>query len=185
MKNLFTFLLLLSFSAFFSCKGEQGDMGLPGQDGIDGTDGQDGQDGKDGQDGNANVISINSMISSTAWVQIAPDKYTLEFFVPQITQDIADNGLVMVYFKTSYIGLDGTTWTALPITIARSNYTESFVFGVKTGKIVFTNTSNDNNPGAISCPVRIILATSEGLARNPDLDWINYELVKETFQLPE
>lgn len=124
-------------------------------------------------------------ITSSSWTAVNAYENTAELNVAIITQDIADKGLVMVYFKTGSLGLDGTTWTALPFSLARQNYTESFAFATKVGKVILRETSTDGNPVEPSGSVRIIAATADGMMRYPDLDWTNYEEVKAVLDLVE
>ncbi|MEM5566785.1 hypothetical protein WNY78_16815 [Psychroserpens sp. AS72] len=64
---------------------------------CNGEDGTDGIDGADGMDGNANVATYLFDISTKAGGNFAVD-------VPQFTQDVIDNDLIVGYVKT----LDGT-----------------------------------------------------------------------------
>lgn len=191
MKNLLSLLLLLSITAFMSCKGDMGDMGPAGQDGVDGTNGingtngQNGQPGQPGQDGNANVKSFDTWFPSSAWASNGSYENKLEFDVSIITQAVAEHGMVMVYLKTSALGLDGNAWTAMPFSLAYQFYTEAFSFSFVPGKLFLRETSNDGLPVEPECYCRVIAVTSQGLARNPDVDWTNYELVKTRLQLAD
>ncbi len=169
MKQLLSLLLLVSITAFMSCKGDQGDQGPAGTNGLD---------------GNANVKSVTIPITSANWVSISADQNLAELSVPLITQAIADNGMVMVYFKTTYLGLDGNTWTALPFSLARSGYTEAFSFAVQTGKVFITETASDNLPVEPAGTIRVIVATADGMATAP-VDWSNYQDVKDYLQLAD
>ncbi len=75
--------------------------GAAGSQGLQGTAGA---DGLDGQDGNANVSSI--LLQNAAIVVGNND-----FDIPELTQDIFDNGLVYAYAQT----LSSTSWEPLPI----------------------------------------------------------------------
>lgn len=106
-------LLALVIAFTFSCSedGAVGPQGTSGQNGTDGTDGTNGTDGTDGQDGNANVISSD-------W--FTPSSYTLstgfggiklldhDQAAPEITQEIIDNGVVLVYGKLN--GYTSSVW---------------------------------------------------------------------------
>jgi len=92
--------------------GLQGLQGAAGADGVDGVDGADGADGADGVDGNANV---SSRLFEAFPVAIGDNV----FDVPEITQDILDNG-----FVHAYINVTGTdTWFAVPYSIANATGT--------------------------------------------------------------
>ena len=108
MKNVILttkFVLLALVMVFaFSCA-EDGAVGPQGPAGQNGADGQDGTNGIDGQDGNANVLASD-------WFK--PSSYTLstgfgginlldhDEAATEITQDIIDTGVVLVYGKLQY-----------------------------------------------------------------------------------
>jgi len=81
--------------------GQDGTNGVDGQDGTNGADGQNGVDGADGEPGTANVIysdwvpspfnfDPDSILSSNSFI-----------IAPGLTQDIRDNGVVLVYGRTN------------------------------------------------------------------------------------
>lgn len=90
--------------------GVDGKDGIDGRDGIDGAagkdgmDGNDGRDGRDGRDGNANVISSGWISYEQANWSATTEEYGITFRnypikVPELTQDIVDSGIVMVYHR--------------------------------------------------------------------------------------
>lgn len=110
LTNTLMYLFIATAVSFTSCSPEDGADGMdgaPGEQGIAGQDGQDGEDGQDGQDGNANVTSIlltDQTITNGANV----------FNIPELTQDIVDNGFVY-----GYITVNGNNfWEDLPVSIA-------------------------------------------------------------------
>ncbi len=129
MKNLLSLLLLLSITAFMSCKkGEMGDMGPAGQDGQDGIDGQ------NGQNGNANVKSYETTISTADWFFHSGNLASVDIQVPIITEQIAATGMVMVYWH--YAPAD--VWFALPYSFS----TQIYYFWFKPG-LVRIHSQND------------------------------------------
>lgn len=173
MKKLLSLLLLVGITAFIACKGELGPAGPSGQDG---TDGIDGTDGTDGQDGNANVKSYTTTISAANWVPFTADLSYIDLQVPILTEEIAATGMVMVYLQEA-----GNEWYALPF----SRGTQSYFFWVKPG-FARIHTQNDSTaPTKFAGKVRIVAASSDGRARHPDLDWTNYQEVKNRLQLPD
>ncbi len=137
MKNLLSLLLLLSITAFMSCKkGEMGDMGPAGQDGQDGIDGQNGQNG---QNGNANVKSYETTVEFADWV---PHTFYLEYVdlqVPIITEQIAATGMVMVYWY--YEAAD--VWFALPFSETSDQF---YYFWFKPGIVRIHSATEFNVP---------------------------------------
>ena len=176
-KHLFLSLIII-FT--FSCSGEKGEIGPkgdPGQNGIDGTDGsngtdgtngidgqdgsdgQDGTNGTDGQDGNANVFSSDwfkpsSYILSTGFGGI----YLLDHdhAAPEITQEIIDTGVVLVYGKLN--GYISSVWptdlvSLLPIILTYSvspSNIDTFSALLSAGNIKIRFTNNNNAYSSVS-----------------------------------
>ena len=84
-----TSLLILAVLALFaSCTGPQGPAGRDGRDGIDGTN------------GSVNFKIIDLSVSGNQWQYPGLDNnnyFMASFDIPELTQDIYDNGLVQVY----------------------------------------------------------------------------------------
>lgn len=167
MKNQVLFLMLLGLTALLSCKGEQGD---PGPAGVAGTNGV---DGTNGADGNANIKNYATTINSTDWVgSNLTRKATIS--VPNITQEILNTGLIMVYTQDAF----SSQWYATPFSVAiNANTTWSYHYVADVGQIVYHSTSNDGNPFTGNLNIRIVTASADGLVRNPDLDWSEYNEV--------
>lgn len=173
MKKLLSLLLFAGITAFIACKGELGPAGPSGQDG---TDGIDGTDGTDGQDGNANVKNFTTTISATDWLFHDSHLSYIDLQVPIITEEIAAAGMVMMYLQGS-IG----EWYTLPF----SRSTQTYFFWAKSG-LVRVHTQNDSTtPDKFSGKARIVAVSSDGKTRYPDLDWTNYQEVKNHLHLTE
>lgn len=93
------FFLASALILSVSCSAEDG------MDGEVGAQGPAGPAGQDGADGNANVTSV--IINN---VNLTAGQNTIN--VPELTRDIANNGLVQVYIQG---GED--VWLALPLTL--------------------------------------------------------------------
>lgn len=106
LQKTLMYLFIATAVAFTSCSPEDGADGMDGAPGEQGIAGQDGADGQDGEDGNANVISIlltNQTISNGDNI----------FDIPELTQDIVDNGFVY-----GYITVNGNDfWEDMPLSI--------------------------------------------------------------------
>lgn len=88
----------------FSCSAEDGAPGEQGPQGVQGPQGEKGDKGDPGDSGSGGVISVvleNQTLSPGL----------NEFNIPELTQDIFDNGLVY-----AYITADPTIWFELPFT---------------------------------------------------------------------
>lgn len=76
--------------------GPQGAQGQQGEPGPSGADGIDGQDGQDGATGTANVI-FSGWITSTFDNNIVSTAAGIDIEAELLTQEIIDDGVVMVY----------------------------------------------------------------------------------------
>tara|TARA_R100000935_G_scaffold36196_1_gene57049 strand:- start:169681 stop:170364 length:684 start_codon:yes stop_codon:yes gene_type:complete len=180
MKNtmkLFTLVCMALAIATFSCTPEdgqdgmdgiQGEQGVPGMDGTDGqdgangqngSDGSDGQDGQDGEDGNANVFSGTWVeYDDTVWTAVS-NEFGVEYrnypiVVPEITQDVVDNGVVLVY--TRFV-ITATQVYALPFTdnitgADPEGQTLTYRFEVNDLTIKMRNVSGSGDPGTFGGP---------------------------------
>ncbi len=105
MKTSIKFLTLLCISLVVfmsSCtkEGPIGPIGPAGIDGIDGTNGIDGANGVDGADGNANVSASQWFpLSFIKTVTNGIPQFDSNISVPEITSEIVDQGVVLVYGK--------------------------------------------------------------------------------------
>ncbi|VAW13107.1 Phage tail fiber protein [hydrothermal vent metagenome] len=112
--------------------GPTGQQGIPGVDGeAQGVPGPAGADGADGATGTANVIySPRITIKKSDWrVTLGGEFQTAQIDVPELTQDIFEKGVVLVY---SYSAADGGAYSPLP-SYRGINYT----FSIRVNKIAF------------------------------------------------
>lgn len=177
MKNLKKYgILSIAFTVllFTSCSkdgdtGPQGPQGTPGSNGIN---------------GNANVKSFQFTAVPGDWSNFGTPGQSghckfVEKFYAEITQEIFDTGTVLGYVR------DGNYWVALPYTgfastgqiylspIYRPNYFE-VDFYLSTLQTPNITTSFD---------FKIVIVDGTAKIANQDLDWNNYELVKNRFNL--
>ena len=101
MKKLLQLTMIAGFVFLTACK--KGDVGPAGQN---------------GKDGNANVASQEFVIGPSDWTAFgtfgqAGFGYATSIAVPYITQDILDQGAIMVYYRS----INTSNYTALPFTI--------------------------------------------------------------------
>lgn len=168
MKNLIYLSTVIAITLF----------GCEGKDGAPGAQGPAGTNGTNGVDGNANVHTQTFIVSN--WYYNAPS-WGVDITDLDITQDIVDNGLVMVYISNGSGG-----WQALPYTVyPTSGYSSTYVFVHYLYGVTIWKTDSDltlpSNPGTKTYKV-IAVAEAPRIA-NPNVNWMNYEEVKETFNL--
>jgi len=99
MKFLKFGLLIVSIT-LFSCSPEDGQDGAIGPQGVQGDPGQDGADGTDGVDGNANVLYSDWFtVTQSDWSGIGGTKITFTQSTSDLTEEITDTGVVLVYHR--------------------------------------------------------------------------------------
>lgn len=126
-------------------------------------DGPQGPQGPPGQDGNANVISINYQATSENWYDVGnpgEDDYflALDLDVPEITSDIVNSGLVLVYYRPD----SDSPWFALPYTVISHNpeYMEKLDFIYDLGFVGMQSKATDRNASAWEGTFRVIVASA-------------------------
>jgi len=187
LKYLFIIIVIAGLA---SCKGE---IGPPGADGIDGVDGV---DGVDGEDGNANVISSGWLEYDVAvWTDVTPefgiDYRNYPITVPAITQNIVDNGVVLVY---SRFVITSTQTYMLPFTdnitgADPAGQTISFRFELNDLTLKMRNVIGTGDPGTFGGPgiaefrYIIIPSNTSDKTQNIDFSEMSYEEVINYFGL--
>lgn len=147
---------------------------------------KDGEDGKQGPAGNANVHSFDFSVTPGDWLtsgtagSVDHAKY-VELTVPEVTQDIIDNGMVVTYIELAgyYIQMP----TSLP---ASSTVAVNFFTAFKTGIVeVDLQLSNLQTPNTASANYTFKVVVADGVARvtHPEVNWHDINQVKEVFNL--
>jgi len=132
-----------------------------------------------GNYGNANITSDQFTVT---WTISAP-AYYCDISDANITQEIVDNGSVVVYMSNGSGG-----WVALPYTLPMSSTYAStytpvhYLDGVTIWKYD-TDYTQATDPGSTTFKV-VCISASARLA-NPNVNWNNYEDVKNTFNLKD
>lgn len=131
MKNIFVLLLTTALFAFGACKKE----------------GPAGPAGKDGENGNANITGKKFMTMASTWKY--PGHYALDYGnnqvklhfskyitmeAPEITKDVIDNGLVLVYMIPKGVH----NWMPLPLSFqaaSPSDVVHNFAYEYRQGTL--------------------------------------------------
>jgi hypothetical protein len=148
-------LFILAFILFTSCNLVEGPQGPEGAQGIQGDQGPQGEQGEPGSDGVLQIISKTVVLTNSEYVNgtygvmtttnntslnaIFAKVATID--VPEITQDVLDNGMVLVYMRVPLnASFSNSMWTGLPfhyqglegsVTVYHRNYN----FGYYLNKI--------------------------------------------------
>ncbi len=158
MKKIALVLLAGSLFVFSGCKktpGPQGPQGIPGVD------------------GNANVVgedpfTVSSWQYTTNAAGIAgSDAYYASFNDGNVSNAIANNGMVVVYIQYP----DGT-WKGLPDIVNGTSFSTNFSAGGFDIYYSDVNGSVPINPG--SQVFRVVVISSSQRQANPNTNWKNY-----------
>ena len=134
--------------------------------------------GEDGKDGNANVVS--SSITSGSWSFVSPS-WSQSFTYSAITQDILNNGAVLVYVAS------GVNYYQLPYTFyPTSSYSRTYNYVHYLGGLkVYVTDSDLNTPEPGTLKFKVVVIEASGLMKNPNVDLNNYQEVKKAFNLKD
>ncbi len=123
----------------------------------------------------AGNTDISSDTYTVSWNYLDPSYYC-EMSVPEITQDVVDNGAVFVYIQNT-----SGDWVALPFTLPiDGNYSSTYtpVHGLGLVRVYKTDTDLLTlDPGTST--FKVVVVSEHGLAQKPDLDWTDYKQVAE------
>ena len=167
------FCMALFATLFTSCLRVQGPPGPQGPEGIP------------GRDGNANVWSITYQAEEADWFDVGTpgaDEYflALDLDVPEITQDIVDNGIVLVYYRQD----DQSPWIALPYTFISHNpeYIEKLDMIYSLGFVGMQSQASDKNATPYVGFFRVVIAEGIPLGKQA-FDFSKYENAVEILGL--
>lgn len=145
-----------------------------------------GPPGPPGPPGNANVWSFYYNVNYTSWnIYGAPGmpnhSIYFEKYIPEITQDIIDYGMVAAYIYDH----DVNAWVALPYTYTFAGTQEYYKFYTTTGiaGIDITLSSLQTPAPQSLLEVKVVVVAGYVRQQHPDLDWSNYEAVKKQLNL--
>jgi len=141
-----------------------------------GATGATGATGPQGPQGNANVIP-SAPFTVSSW-SASGATYTASFTSNDITSDIVDNGMVMVY--KSYGTSGAPRWSPLPDVDGNVSTVFDFYDG---GFQIYVQTSDGSMPpfpGSVT--FRMVVVSSALRKANPNTDWKNYEQAMAAIQ---
>ena len=161
MKKLLLFFFLLSFTA---CTINESPV-----------------PGPQGPPGNANVISTEPIILNTWFYNAQYRWYAASINVPEITANVVNTGLVMVYQQIT--SGPNPVWIPLPDTYR--NVTTNYDFSVGNLTVYSFNVDNTTPIAPTGKVVRIVVIPNSFRKANPDANWHNYEETKEILNLQD
>ncbi|HBS89127.1 MAG TPA: hypothetical protein DEA97_21450 [Bacteroidales bacterium] len=180
MKNLTIAIFFIIGICFSACQKE----GPMGPEGPQGEQGNQGIQGVQGPAGNANVHSYTFTVTTANWGIIDASHYvTLDS--PFITDDIINNGAVLVYMKHS----TGSWWYALPYTEWTSETYHTTTFQeIQTGSVWIWVYDSDLTLGANPGDKLFKVVTIDGSTKSSipeNLDLNDYKQVAKFFKITE
>jgi hypothetical protein len=173
------FASLLMAALLLVLAGCEGPQGPPGRDGFDGRNGRDGLDAP-------LPLSIRYTVLAEDWLANGTDGQPgyfleVELPVPEITQSIVDDGMVLVYYQAQA----GDPWLFLPYTFISSDappFTEvlDFIYGFEF--VNMKSQANDFGATPYEGTFRVVVAPAEPVNKAP-IDYTDYDSVAEFFDL--
>lgn len=143
---------------------------------------KEGPEGPAGKDGNANVKSSTVTFSNWTWDSGNSYMY-VDFTWSAITSSIVNSGALLIYVNTT------SGWAQLPRTIYPSaSYSESqrFTYNVGSFRIIVQDSDFlQPTPALGTWTIKVVAIEASARKANPDLDWSNYNDVKERFNLTD
>jgi hypothetical protein len=172
----FTFLVTLLVSiSLLSCK-KEGPMGPQGPAGTNGVD------GSDGINGNANVKTYTVSITSANW--ICSGICYADVTCQGITQNIVNTGSVHLFMESP---TQAGAWLNMPWTDMYSGYITTYNFAYVLGTLRISKVDSDlttpSNPGTRK--FKIVVIASSGKLAHPEVDYTNFEEIREAFDIVE
>ncbi len=125
--------------------------------------------------------------SNTIWAYSSPYHY-LDLSVPELTADNINSAAVMVYFST----VEGT-WRAIPFTQYTPTYNYFMNFTTSAGSVRVTwvyNTTlsagdDPNQYYGTNVKFKAVVISAAANALKPNINYYNYEEIKEAFHLKD
>ena len=169
-------MALIAMVAMASCA-KEGPMGPQGPAGPA---------GHDGQDGYVNVASSTLTVYPDDWYWDNNTSWRVDFNYEAVNSDIYNSGVVLVYMETE------NTWRQIPMTFYYEDdegnlYSSSLETSFYVGGVSVFWTESDFWDGYRPDEHRFrLVAISAGYYNaHPEIDYSNYEVLKETFQLAD
>ncbi|MCL4481392.1 MAG: collagen-like protein [Bacteroidetes bacterium] len=166
--------------------GANGTNGATGSTGATGAQGIQGIQGVAGQNGNANVKTYTYNVSTSSWVKTDPRLYA-NLTASYITQDINNNGAILVFMSNSSGG-----WTAFPwIDFITSSYFSKYTYAYSVGQITIWKEDSDMTQTVVPATTMTFkIVVIQGLAgQNYNMPKLlnakNYNDIKEYYNLSE
>jgi hypothetical protein len=125
----------------------------------------------------SNVKSELVTVNQNEWVGDG-EGYEVIKSLSILNSEIASNGSVLCYWK------DGDDYIAMPITYSVGSWVTHLIYTHDSNSITFISYDDDGltpNPGTRM--FKVVCVSHRAMAQNPGVDLLNYQEVKEAFEL--
>lgn len=178
MKKLLSTLFISTALLFVGCEGDEGPQGSAGAD------------------GNANVKAAHIEIAPDAWEtktvntnQGPVTYYQYGYTGAQINSDLYNNGVFYTYFKNNdFPTLGDSRYLSLPVTWSNNLGQVTRRLDVDSYYAQSADTLNfivTGNPLTDTIQLKIVTIDGNPAKVNPEVDFGNYEMVKDYFGIEE
>lgn len=178
MKKTFQVLALAAATLLFSCEGKQGEIGPAGPQGTAGVAGVAGAKGEEGDPAGAVQVTFGPVVTDANGDYAFSSEFPTNTPVSQL-----EKGIVNCYVKNN------SFWFPVPgkVPFPEANDLVDIVFGYKFVGNKFTI---GLSPASLSKKlsyqdVRIVFVPAVNARLNANLDWSNYNAVKEALNLAD
>ncbi len=168
---------------FAACEGPEGPLGPAGATGPQGSEGPQGPPGPQGErgspgtDGTANLNAVLITLASSDFTDSGSVEGA-EYSVPEVTAEIAQNGLVLAY--TDLGDGSGTRWFALPLSLPLTDniVIQSFAYRPGVFGVQFTRESGPAVASVFSGHVvKVVLISPLGKTGLDGIDVTDHDAV--------
>lgn len=189
MKKLLTGITAILFSTMIltSCT-KEGPAGPAGATGPVGPTGATGPAGPTGQTGNANVRSntITLLPNNWSWNNASNNSYS-DITWSAITSDVFNYGFVYAFIKSTNNGQD--IWIPLPkiepLTPTVWNKYDIAYISLGGLRIRYAWSDNRNSPPTTTNTFKLVAVSGTAKAANPNVNWQDWNQVKEALHITE
>ena len=151
----------------------------------EGPIGPQGIQGEKGNPGSVNIKTYNITFSNSDWYFLgtlgnSDARWVADFYNSEITNDVFNNGTVLMYYKSS-----SGHWVSLPQTFYSGTFSYTLTYGYNNGSVFLARYDSDLNPinpGYLESKIVIIPGSGK---KYWDVDYNDYEAVKKYFNIKD
>jgi hypothetical protein len=146
-----------------------------------------GTEGPAGPAGNANVKTVTFTVYADDWDKDYTNSFTgYSKVIPLITQNIVNNGVVLVYYKSTS-GTYWYNWDHTSVSASGSLWSWNHSIEFESLVLFVTTTTSDAVPGLIDYNIKVVIidGTPSSIQKLKSVDYSDYNQVKTKFNLTD